>query len=449
MSDMPQGWEAVGLGDLATPVRLGVDPASVPDLRYLGLEHIEAQTTKIQGSLPSSDVRSTSYRFVPGSTLYARLRPYLNKVCTVDFEGIGSGEFMIFPPSPHLAPGFLKFLLNQPAFVHFTSLLDTGDRPRVNWDGIKNFACGLPPLAEQRRIVAAIEEQLSRLDAAVAALQRVEQNSKRMRVSLIHRLITHNLPAECALSQLPDGWALTDLGSLIAEGPQNGLYLPAHRYGNGVSILRINDFQSDWVRPREHLKLVNADPEQAKMFAVVPGDLIVNRVNSMSHLGKCIIVGEALAGALFESNMMRIRLTDEIDGSYVALYLRSPLGRSLLLKNAKQAVNQASINQSDVRKTPIAIPPREEQTRIVSVYESASGRLTRIVEDVHVNLRRSASLRSSVLAAAFSGKLVDQDPTDEPASFLLEQIVAERASSTSHRPPRFRQPRASREQITA
>src|SRR5690348_13565558 len=119
MNALPQGWEPVRLGDLATPVRLGIDPASVPELRYLGLEHIEAHTTKIQGTVPSSDVRSTSYHFVPGSTLYARLRPYLNKVCTVDFEGIGSGEFMIFPPSPYLARGFLKFLLNQPAFVDF------------------------------------------------------------------------------------------------------------------------------------------------------------------------------------------------------------------------------------------------------------------------------------------------------------------------------------------
>lgn len=327
----------------------------------------------------------------------------------------------------------------------------------VDFPALLRRAIPIAPRAEQMRIVAAIEEQLSRLDAGVAALERVRQNLKLMKAALLQKLVTGALDLdpnngtnrENKLPQLAEGWYWAKLGDLIRNGPQNGLYLPARQYGQGVPILRINDFQSDWVRPREDLKLVSADPEQTKDFALAAGDLVINRVNSMTHLGKCMIVEDDLAGALFESNMMRIHLTTGIEGAYVGLYLRSSLGRSFLLKNAKWAVNQASINQTDVRATPIAVPPAEEQKRIVSAYETGIKSLMRVAEDIQLNLRRSTSLRSSILTAAFSGKLVTQDADDEPASALLERIAAERASSNSHKPVRTRKPRVLHERVKA
>src|SRR4029077_11147253 len=126
---------------------------------------------------------------VANSTLYARLRPYLNKVCAPAFDGIASGEFIVFPPVDHLAPGFLKHLLNQPAFVAFTATLDSGDRPRVGWDDIREFVCALPPLAEQKRIVAVIDEQFSRLEAGGAAIERVRPNLKRMQEASLSALL--------------------------------------------------------------------------------------------------------------------------------------------------------------------------------------------------------------------------------------------------------------------
>jgi type I restriction enzyme S subunit len=203
VSDLPPGWGEGTLGEFASPERVAVAPADYPDLPFLGLESVEAQTTKILGTEPSSSVRSTSYRFISGSTLYARLRPYLNKVCTPAFEGLGSGEFIIFPPSPQLAPGFLKYLLNQPRFVRFTATLDTGDRPRVNWDRIRRFECALPPRAEQERIVVGIEELFSRIDAGWAALEAAANKS----VQLTKAIIVAAIP-----EQIPPGWETTTVG---------------------------------------------------------------------------------------------------------------------------------------------------------------------------------------------------------------------------------------------
>ena len=362
----------------------------------------------------------------------------------------------IIRPSSEVSSSFLALLLSSREVFNQATEFATGTaQMTVPLSGLRRIRIPLPPRLEQVRIVAAIEEQFSRLDAGVAALQRAQQNLKRMRSTLLQTLIMGDLTPDLGnesvrnaeLPQLPDDWRWANLGDYIAEGPQNGLYLPADRYGHGTPILRINDFQSDWVRPKEDLKLVSPDSPQTKMFALAAGDLVINRVNSMTHLGKCIVVGEDLAGALFESNMMRIRLTNDIEGSYLAIYLGSPLGRSFLLKNAKWAVNQASINQSDVRATPIAVPPYDEQKRIVSAYEIASRSLLRIAEDIQTNLSRSNSLRSSILSAAFSGKLVVQDPTDEPALALLERISAERASSNGRSNARTRKPRKPQEKV--
>jgi type I restriction enzyme, S subunit len=230
-------------------------------------------------------------------------------------------------------------------------------------------------------------------------------------------------------SDLPPSWRWAELGDFIVEGPQNGLYLPTSDYGRGTPILRIADFQDGWIQSRDALHLVAASPHEVASFALRVGDIIINRVNSMTHLGKSAVVTPNLAGAIFESNMMRLRVSDELSSEYSVLYLQSGRGRSLLLANAKQAVNQASINQNDVRRTRIAVPPIHEQRAIVSIYHDFSVALDHIGVAVKAAGARARNLRSSILASAFSGKLVTQDPNDEPAAILVERIAADRIAS--------------------
>ena len=152
----------------------------------------------------------------------------------------------------------------------------------------------------------------------------------------------------------------------------------------------------------------------------------MNRVNSPSHLGKCLVVPDGLLPAVFESNMMRMTTGDEIDTSFLAYYLRSLIGRTRLIANAKWAVNQASINQTDVCHTPVPLPPLAEQRRIVAEVERRLSVIQQTEATVEASLARAERLRQSILKQAFSGKLVPQNPYDEPASVLLERIRAER-----------------------
>jgi type I restriction enzyme S subunit len=338
---------------------------------------------------------------------------------------------------------------------------------------IESLRLPIPPLSEQKRIADQIETQFTRLDAAVAALQRAQATLQRYKASVLKaacegRLLSEETvgairespdyePADQLLARIlaerrqrweeeypnkrykeltapdvddlpevPKGWCWTNMASITVDGPQNGLYLPQSLYGQGIPILRIDDYQDGWSRAASELRLVDTSKEQVEKYNLAIRDLVINRVNSPSHLGKCLVVSTRNVPSLFESNMMRLRLSKFVSTRFIEFYLRSPFGRRQLTKNAKWAVNQASINQKDVGSTSVALPPLAEQQRIVEEVECRLSVVSSLEAAVQANLRRAERLRQSILKRAFEGRLVAQDPNDEPAVVLLEQIRAER-----------------------
>ena len=200
----PEGAKEGGIStlkEIVQPRRGKSSPADHPDLPYIGLEHVEAHTTRLLGSVPATEMRSTANRFQPGDVLYSRLRPYLNKVWRADREGLCSSEFIVLPGNERVDSSYLCYRLNAHDFVSFANSLNAGDRPRVDFDQISTFQTWLPrTLPEQRRIVAEIEKQFTRLEAGVAALRRVQANLKRYRAAVLKAACEGRLvPAETEL----------------------------------------------------------------------------------------------------------------------------------------------------------------------------------------------------------------------------------------------------------
>lgn len=183
----------------------------------------------------------------------------------------------------------------------------------------------------------------------------------------------------------------------------------------------------DSCKSREELKCLRTSPDEDALYALAQGDIVLNRVNSPTHLGKCTVVKATLCPCVFESNMMRFRVSHLIDPEWVTTVLQTADGRARLTANAKWAVNQASINQQDVKQTGITLPPIAEQARILAVIKVQLSINSKLVEEFDMAYRRAGRLRQSILKRAFEGKLVPQDPNDEPVSALLERIREERA----------------------
>ncbi|BAY94967.1 MULTISPECIES: restriction endonuclease subunit S [unclassified Tolypothrix] len=282
----------------------------------------------------------------------------------------------------------------------------------------------LPPLPEQHRIVTKIEELFTQLDAGVELLKKVKAKLKRYRQAVLKAAVEGNLtkewreanqgelepasvllerilnqrrekweaeqlakmkaqgktpkddswklkykeptaPDTSDLPELPDEWVWVTMEMLTIQGPQNGIYLPKSDYGSGIPILRIDDFQDNFSRSSCELNLVRATTDDIERYSLSEDDLVINRVNSPSHLGKCLVVTDKHIPSLFESNMMRLHLSSFYKVLFAAYYLRSVIGKSRLISNAKWAVNQASINQTDVGNTAIPLLPIEEQQKVI------------------------------------------------------------------------------------
>ena len=196
MTDLPKGWASGPLSDFVAPRGEKVSPADFPDLPFIGMNHVEPHTTRIVASVPSRQMKSSASRFCKDDVLYGRLRPYLNKVAQPKFDGLASGEFIVFEGNELIDPSFLRYRLHAQDFVNFASHLNEGDRPRVNFAQIGGFEVLVPSPEEQHRIVDRIEALFDEIDRGVESLRTAKSKIDLYRQSLLKSAFEGRLTAE-------------------------------------------------------------------------------------------------------------------------------------------------------------------------------------------------------------------------------------------------------------
>jgi type I restriction enzyme S subunit len=342
----------------------------------------------------------------------------------------------------------------------------------------------LPPEPHQRRVVAAIDSYLSRLDEAEAALERVQRNLKRYRAAVLQAAVEGRLvpteaelaraegrtyePAsellkrilaerrhrweECELARLkaagkapkdndwkekykepvaaddavpwlPEGWAWASLDQLCPIFVDCAHRTPKYSE-TGMLALRPRDVVGG------HLDLAGAAVVSDAEFKIQtarrlpePGDVIYSRELSF---GWAALVPPNTQLCLSQG-MALFRPGVGLDERFLVRLLNGPLGR----RQAKKAATGSAhphINLGDMRAYTFPLPPHAEQLRILAEIDSRLSIADEVENGLSGDLARSGRLRQAILKWAFEGKLVDQDPNDEPASVLLERIRAERAA---------------------
>lgn len=216
---------------------------------------------------------------------------------------------------------------------------------------IENLHVPLPERDRQRRVV----DLLSRAEGIVRLRREAEQKA----AELVPALFT-DMFGDPATN--PKVWSCALLGDLIANGPQNGLYKHASFYGDGAPILRIDAFYDGRVRDLRSLRRVQVTDEEIGRFGLAHRDIVINRVNSPEYLGKSAIIPPLDEPTVFESNMMRFGLNEDVAlPEFLIELLQTAHARSHFLSKAKHAINQSSINQQDVKSLRVPIPPLDRQ----------------------------------------------------------------------------------------
>ncbi len=221
--------------------------------------------------------------------------------------------------------------------------------PILNKSSFESINIPLPPLPEQRAIATA----LLTVQAAREARLRELALERERKAALMEHLFTHGTRGEptkmTEIGEMPESWEDVSLSELITDGPQNGLYKPLELYGDGVRIIRIDDFNNDGSFVSLNFKKVQLSSEEAKKYEVQEKDVIINRVNSLSHLGKCALIPNLPEATVFESNMMRFHVDESrILPEFLLRYLVTDENKDRIRNMAKRAVAQSSINQGDV-----------------------------------------------------------------------------------------------------
>lgn len=307
-----------------------------------------------------------------------------------------------------LCKKFYLFYYLKKIIREFYSAAHGSGMVHITKKSFESTSIPIPPLAEQQFIVAKIEELFSELEKGKEQLETALVQLKVYRQSLLQAAFSGKLThPDVKEGELPEGWKWVKLGDVISGTPQNGIYKPATEYGSGVPILRIDGFyDGSIVEYYEYKRLKISDQELIK-YQLSIDDIVVNRVNSMSHLGKCGLVISLQEPTVFESNIMKLQVDkDVVIPRYISTYLSSKTGLRELTKNAKNAVNQASINQQDVCSASVPICPLKDQELIVQILESKLTVCDKIEETIKQSLAQADVLRQSILKQAFEGKLV-------------------------------------------
>ena len=274
--------------------------------------------------------------------------------------------------------------------------------PAVRPEDVSAYRFLLPPLHEQRAIAAvldSIEEAIERTESVIAA-------TEQLRDSLLHELLTRGVPGwhtewkdVPGLGTIPVDWEVVRLGDRIAEGPTNGIYKPESEYGDGTWLIRIDDFMPGaLVRSDGFDRIQVADGERDR-YGIFEGDILINRVNSLSHVGKPVLIPKLAEHALFESNMMRVRMCSDVHPEFAMIVLMSKHSLRYFASRAKKAVQQASINQQDVSQLPLPLPSWQEQVAIANASTVLKDRRA----GNHLTLKDLRALKVSASYALLTG----------------------------------------------
>lgn len=306
--------------------------------------------------------------FERGDVLLAKITPCFEngKAALLDRLdtriGFGSTEFHVLRPDPaKINPKYLFYLVWSDHFRFHgqKSMQGAAGQKRVSASFVKDFEIPLPPLPEQKRIATILEKADALRRKRQQAIELADQFLQSVFLEMFGDLLSNSM-----------NWPTFKFKDLIVKGPSNGVYKPSSSYGEGTKILRIDGFYNGRILSTKEMKRVRLSDNELDRYKLFDREVIINRVNSREYLGKSALFEGESEPVVFESNMMRIGVDESrVAPRFIVDQLCSVFVKKQILSSCKDAVNQSSINQNDVKGIELRIPPLPLQKRYVEIVE--------------------------------------------------------------------------------
>jgi type I restriction enzyme, S subunit len=296
----------------------------------------------------------------------------------------------------------------------------------------------LAPLDEQRRIADKVTRLLSRAEECQQSLERFPNYLRKFRQAVLLAATSGMLEVDGddGDNSSSDRWERVTIGDLLEGRPRNGYSPRSVDFETPVKTLTLRATTSGRFLP-QHFKFVNEEIPRSSHLWLQPGDILVQRANSLDYVGVSAIYDGPPYGFIYPDLMMKCRANDRVLTKYLHYVLLSPPVRQFFRANATgTAGNMPKINNQTLTRAPALLPPIETQGEIVDRVESLFSQADAMEKRYYWGVRWIDRFPSAVIAKAFAGGLGTHNPTDEPASILLERIRQSRDAVKIERIPK-------------
>ena len=414
---LPQGWVECKLGDIVE-YKKGKKP------KVLQAEYSE-------GLLPYVDIKCFEKNIIENYTNSNDGVLIDNKNILVVWDGARAGfcgsynnrgilGSTIMALSPLLVNKKLIEYFIQSKFQILNKQTKGTGIPHVKPDLFWNFLFKLPPLNEQKRIVEKIEEEFGKIDEGVEKLKLAQEQIKQYRQSVLKSAFEGKLYKTTEWEEK----TLEEITSYIQRGKSPKYSEEENNYFIiNQKCIRWNNLQCEF---KKFVTPVFWDSLSQERF-LQAGDILWNSTGTGTIGRAYLFKGDELNSAIVDSHVTIVRVKkDDILSEFLFYFIMSPFVQYKIETMQNGSTNQVELGRTEIKNTRINLPTIDEQKQIVKEIEKrfeAADEAERVIAE---NLEKAEQLKQSILKKAFEGRLVPQDPTDQPASELLAQIQAER-----------------------
>jgi type I restriction enzyme S subunit len=449
--DLPNGWTTATLDEIA---EINPRHSSNLDTRlsvtFVPMPMVSETSWRFRGTKdrPLGEVRNGYTHFAEGDVLFAKITPCMENGKAAIATGLknrlgcGSTELHVFRPHKAIQSLYLYHFLHQESFrkdaaQHFTG---TAGQLRVPVSYMREAELPIPPFNEQRRIVAKLEKLLHKVDACKERLDKISGILKRFRQSVLAAACSgrltkdwrekhpkigarHTVPLQDVDNgeDLPIGWRRSYVDSLIKD-IQNGFSRRTSSTGKDTVVIRLADIVDQTISATK-IRTIKMSAYEIEKYCLRRNDILVVRVNGSPQLVGTFVLYERRDNWTYCDHLIRLRLDHgQIAPRFLTYLSQSEAVRSHINQNMVSSAGQNTISQTTIKSIYIPLPPISEQQEIIRRVEV----LFKKADEIEARYKKAKAfvdkLTQSILAKAFRGELVPQDPNDEPASVMLERI---------------------------
>lgn len=390
--ELPNGWEWKNLGNVTTELSSKNQALQCHDKPYLSLENIESFTGNIINykTVKESNIIGTCSNFNSNSVLYSKLRPYLNKVATPNFDGVGTTELIVFLPEENLDKQYLAHFLRSGSVVAKIDASSYGAKmPRASSKFLRALDIPIPPLLEQQRIVSKLDLLFKKIDKSIELHQKNRDEADAFMGSVLNEVF----------EELEEKYGLIKISEIISKTKNVN---PITEEDKSFTYIDISSVNNKSFKIEEPKYLIGKEaPSRAKKEVKI-GDIVF--ATTRPNLKNIAMVTEDYDNPIASTGFCILRVNERNRNEYLFFYLLT----NKLFEQIEPKIRGAqypAVSDKDLIDCSLPNAPLPIQQKVVEYLDSISKKMEKVTSIQKERMETLKALKASILDKAFRGEL--------------------------------------------